>query len=242
MDRIRAGRHAKSILLIGLRGVGKTVLINRVARNAEARNIIRPTFKSLEDRSLAALFAPTLHNVLAKLDRFETAKGHALSAWRVLSGYVRSAKFKYQDIEFNLDIDAEPGIADIGNLDFDLSDLLGAIGQAAKERDNAGAIFIDELQYVKEDQLAALITALQHCQQRQLPVTIVGAGLPQLVGNTGKARTYAERLSDFSEIGRLNRESGARAVETPAERQGVRIEPVALDEIVARMRGYPYFP
>jgi len=241
LDRIRAGRHAKSILLIGLRGVGKTVLINRVARDAEARNIICPTFESLEDRSLPAMLAPTLHNVLAQLDRFETAKGHAQSAWRALSGFVRSAKIKYKDIEFHLDIDAEPGIADTGNLDFDLSDLLGAVGQAAKERDKAVAIFIDELQYVKEDQLAALITALHHCQQRQLPVTVVGAGLPQLVGNTGKAKTYAERLFDFPEIGRLDRESAGRAVEAPAERQGVRIEPVALDEIVTRTQGYPYF-
>ena len=241
LDRIRAGRHAKSVLLIGLRGVGKTVLINRIARDAEARNIICPTFESPDDRSLPAMLVPSLHNVLAKLDPVETAKGHAKRAWRALSGFVRSARVKYHDIEFHLDIDPEPGFADSGNLDIDLSDLFGAVGEAAKERGKAVAIFIDELQYVKEDQLAALITALHRAQQRQLPITVVGAGLPQLVGNTGKAKTYAERLFDFPEIGRLDRISAMRAVEAPAERHGVRLEPEALDEILNQTQGYPYF-
>lgn len=121
------------------------------------------------------------------------------------------------------------------------SDLFGAVGRAAKERAGAVAIFIDELQYVQEDQLAALITALHRCQQRQLPVTVVGAGLPQLVGNTGKAKTYAERLFDFPEIGRLDHDSAAQAVAAPIERQGVRIEPAALDKMLGRTQCYPYF-
>lgn len=148
---------------------------------------------------------------------------------------------KYQDLEFRLDIEPEPGIADTGNLDVDLSDLFGAVGRAAKERARAVAIFIDELQYVRENQLAALITALHRCQQRRLPVTVVGAGLPQLVGNTGKAKTYAEGLFDFPEIGRLDRDSAAQAVAAPIERQGVRIEPAALDEMLDRTQCYPYF-
>ena len=241
LDRIRSGRHAKSVLLIGLRGVGKTVLLNRVALEAEARQIICPSVETPEGRSLPSLLVPTLHHALARLDRAEAAKGQARRAWRALSGFIRSAKIKYQDVEFHLDVEPQPGFADTGNLDVDLSDLFSAVGRAARERDTAVAIFIDELQYVEEDQLAALIAALHRCQQTQVPVTVVGAGLPQLVGNTGKAKTYAERLFDFPEIGRLDRDSAARAVEAPLARQSVSIEPPALDEILIRTHGYPYF-
>jgi len=162
-------------------------------------------------------------------------------AWRVLSGFIRSAKAKYGDLEFYLDIDPEPGSADTGDLELDLSDLFRALGEAAAERKKVIAVFIDELQYVDENELAALITALHHCQQHQLPITVVGAGLPQLVGKTGKAKSYAERLFDFAEIGRLDREAAIRAVQTPAEREGANFEPEALEEILRQTQGYPYF-
>lgn len=241
LDRIKAGRHAKSVLLIGLRGVGKTVLLNRIAQEAEAREIVCPMFEAPEDRSLPSMLAPTLRGALLRLDRFEAAKGRVLQAWRALSGFIRAARVKYDDIEFYLDIDPEPGFADTGNLEIDLSDLFSVVGEAAGARDRAIAIFIDELQYVNEDELAALITALHRCQQRQLPVTVVGAGLPQLVGNTGKAKSYAERLFDFPEIGKLDREAAIRAVQAPAKREGARFEPAALDEILKQTQGYPYF-
>ena len=241
LDRIKAGRHAKSVLLIGLRGVGKTVLINRIAREAEAREIVCPIFEAPEDRSLPSMLAPALRGALIRLDRFEAAKGHVRRAWRGLSGFIGAAKIKYEDVEFQLDIDPEPGFADTGNLETDLSDLFRAVGEAAAERNSAIAIFIDELQYVQKDELAALITALHHCQQRQLPVTIVGAGLPQLVGNAGKAKTYAERLFDFPEIGKLDRDAAIRAVQAPAQREGAGFEPAALDEILRQTQGYPYF-
>lgn len=241
LDRIKAGRHAKSVLLIGLRGVGKTVLLNRIAQEAEARDIVCPIFESPEDRSLPSVLAPTLRTALLRLDRLEAAKGYVQRAWRVLSGFIRAAKVKYEDIEFHLDIDPEPGLADSGDLEIDLSDLFAAVGEAAGERNRAIAIFIDELQYVKEDELAALITALHRCQQRQLPVTVVGAGLPQLVGSTGKAKSYAERLFDFPKIGKLDRAAAIRAVQAPAEREGAGFEAAALEEIARQTQGYPYF-
>lgn len=241
LDRIKAGRHAKSVLLIGLRGVGKTVLLNRIAQEAEARQIVCPTFEAPEDRSLPSMLAPKLRSVLLRLDRFEAARGYVQRAWRGLSGFIRAARIKYEDVELYLDIDPEPGFADTGDLEIDLSDLFIAIGEAAAERNRAIAIFIDELQYVKEDELAALITALHRCQQRRSPVTVVGAGLPQLVGNTGKAKSYAERLFDFPEIGKLDRVAAIRAVQAPAEREGARFEAAALDEILRQTQGYPYF-
>lgn len=241
LDRIKERRHAKSIQLIGLRGVGKTVLLNRIAQDAEARGIVCPVFEAPEDRSLPSLLAPTLRGALLRLDRLEAAKGYVQRAWRVLSGFITAAKVKYDDIEFHLKIDPEPGFADTGDLEIDLSDLFSVVGEAAAERNRAIAIFIDELQYVKEDELAALITALHRCQQRRLPVTIVGAGLPQLVGNTGKAKSYAERLFDFPVIGRLDRPAAIRALQAPAEHEGASFEPAALDKILALTQGYPYF-
>lgn len=241
LDRIASGRHAKSILMIGLRGVGKTVLLNRIAQEAEARKIICPIFEAPEGRSLPSMLAPTLRSALLRFDRLEAAKSQMMRAWRVLSGFIRAAKLKYQDVEFHLDIDPEPGLADTGDLGLDLSDLFSAVGEAAADRKGVIAIFIDELQYVREDELAALITALHRCQQRQLPITVVGAGLPQLIGNTGKAKSYAERLFDFPEIGKLDRDAAIRAVQTPAEREGAKFELSALDEILRQTQGYPYF-
>lgn len=241
LDRIADGRHAKSVLMIGLRGVGKTVLLNRMAQEAEARKIVCPFFEAPEDRSLPAMLAPTLRGALLRFDRLEAAKDQMKRAWRVLSGFIRAARLKYEDVEFYLDIDPEPGLADSGDLELDLTDLFCAVGEAAAERKAAIAIFIDELQYVREDELAALITALHRCQQRRLPITVVGAGLPQLIGNTGKAKSYAERLFNFPEIGKLDREAAIRAVQTPAEREGAKFEPSALDEILRQTQGYPYF-
>lgn len=241
LDRIKAGRHAKSVLLIGLRGVGKTVLLNRIAQEAEARDIVCPLVESPEDRSLPSVLAPMLRTALLRLDRLEAAKSAVQRAWRGLSGFIRAAKVKYADIELHLDIAPEPGFADSGDLEIDLSDLFSAVGEAAGERNRAIAIFIDELQYVKADELRALITALHRCQQRQLPVTVVAAGLPQLVANTGKAKSYAERLFDFPEIGKLDRSAAIRAMQAPAEREGARFEAAALEEIVRQTQCYPYF-
>lgn len=241
LDRIRAGRHAKSVLLVGLRGVGKTVLLNRIAQEAEARGIICPIIEAPEDRSLSSILASTLRTALLRLDRYEAAKGQVQRAWRRLAAFINAARVKYEDIEFHLDIDPELGIADSGDLEMDVSDLFVAVGEAAQERGTAIAIFIDELQYVQEEELAALITALHRCQQRQIPTTVVGAGLPQLVGNTGKAKSYAERLFDFPQIGKLDHNAAIRAIQAPARHEGATFEPDALEAILSQTQGYPYF-
>jgi hypothetical protein len=148
---------------------------------------------------------------------------------------------KYNDIEVGLDFEPESGLADNGDLEHDLLALLEAAGEAAREAGTALAIFLDELQYVEEVQLAALITALHRTAQAQLPVILVGAGLPQLPGRMGKAKSYAERLFDFPEIGPLPDEAAKLAIAKPAEDRGVAVTPKALDLIVTETRGYPYF-
>jgi len=241
LDRIRAGRPARSFLLYGLRGVGKTVLLNRIRIDAEARGIASVRIEAPEDRSLPALLAPALRATLLRLSRGEAAKAAAKKALQALAGFAKALKFKYQDVEVALDIEPQRGLADSGDLDNDLSDLLSAVGEAATEQGTAVVIFIDELQYVPEEQLAALISALHSASQEQLPVTVVGAGLPQLVGQSGRAKSYAERLFEFAPIDRLDGDSAREALTVPAGRQHVSYDEDAIAEVLRQTRGYPYF-
>ena len=240
LDRIRDRRAARSIILYGLRGVGKTVLLGKIRRDAEARGLITVAIESPEERSLPALLVSALRLALIKLSRTEAAKQGVKRALRALAGFAK-LKAKFGDLEVALDLEPEPGLADSGDLDLDLAELLGAVGEAAVERETAIVLFIDELQYVPETQLAALIGALHAVNQRQLPVTMVGAGLPQLLGASGRAKSYAERLFEFVSIDRLDPGAAAEALQRPIEREGAGIEPDAIAEIVAQTLGYPYF-
>ncbi|MBK9956248.1 MAG: ATP-binding protein [Rhodocyclaceae bacterium] len=241
LERVRRGLPAKSILMVGLRGVGKTVLLDRMRDDAEAGGLHTIRVEAPESRSLPAILAPQLRLALIRLSRNEQAKDLATRALRGLAGFAKALKIKYQDIEVGLDLEPEPGLADNGDLEHDLQALLEAVGAAARKAGTALVLFIDELQYVAEEQLAALITALHRCAQGKLPVVLVGAGLPQLRGQMGRAKSYAERLFDFPEIGPLIDEAARSAIEKPANAQGVAIDADALDRIVVQTRGYPYF-
>jgi hypothetical protein len=241
IERVRRGLPSKSILMVGLRGVGKTVLLDRMRDDAEATGIQTMRVEAPENRSLPALLAPQLRQALLRLSRNDQAKDLAQRALRGLAGFVKALKFKYQDIEVGLDFDPEPGLADNGDLENDLQALLEAVGAAAAKAGTALALFADELQYVPEDQLAALITALHRAAQRRLPVVLVGAGLPQLRGRMGRAKSYAERLFDFPEIGPLDSDAAKIAIVKPAESLGVKIEDDALRRIVEKTHRYPYF-
>lgn len=241
IERVRRGLPTKSILMVGLRGVGKTVLLDRMHDDAEAAGIHTVRIEAPESRSLPALLAPQLRQALLRLSRNEQAKALAQRALRALAGFAKALKIKYQDIEVGVDFDPEPGLADNGDLEHDLQALLEAVGAAAQKAGTALVLFIDELQYVEEDQLAALITALHRTAQRRLPVVLVGAGLPQLRGRMGQAKSYAERLFDFPEIGALAEPAAKIAIRKPAEAQGVEIKEDALRRIVKETHGYPYF-
>ena len=241
LERIRRGLPAKSILMVGLRGVGKTVLLDRMREDAEGSGFHTVRLEAPEGRSLPALLAPELRIALLRLSRIEKAKSLARRALSGLAGFAKGLKLKYHDIEVGLDFEPEPGLADNGDLEHDLQALLEVAGAAAKEADTALVLFIDELQYVEENQLAALITALHRTAQRQLPVVLVGAGLPQLPGQMGRAKSYAERLFNFPEIGPLDAASARIAIARPMENQGVVIEENALEAILTRTHCYPYF-
>jgi len=227
--RLRRGKPAKSVLMVGLRGVGKTVLLDQMLLDAEADGVHTIRIEAPENRSLPALLAPQLRVALLRLSRVEAAKDFAQRGLRALTGFAKALKVTYADIEVGFDFDAEPGLADNGDLESDLSALLAQAGEAASKAGTALVIFIDELQYVDEQQFSALISALHRCAQLQLPVTVVGAGLPQLRGRAGNAKSYAERLFDYPEIGALSEPEAALAIEKPARL------------MVAHTRGYPYF-
>jgi hypothetical protein len=240
-QRIRAGRPAKSVLMIGLRGVGKTVLLDRMREQAEQAGLHTLRIEAPEGRSLPAILAPQLRQALLRLSRSDQARELGRRALRALAGFVKGLKLKYADIEVGIDFDPEPGLADNGDLEHDLQALLEAAGRAAQAAETALVMFVDELQYVEEEQLASLITALHRCAQQKVPVMLVGAGLPQLPGQMGRAKSYAERLFDFPFVGPLDAAATREALEVPAAELGVSFEPEAVERIAAATQGYPYF-
>ncbi len=241
MARIQIGNPAKSVLMVGLRGVGKTVLLDKIRQDADSSGILTIRVEAPEERSLPALLAPQLRLALLKMSRVEHAKEMAEKGLRALAGFAKALKVKFGDIEVGFDLDPEPGLADNGDLEGDLTALLEQVGNSARSANTTLVIFIDELQYVAEDQFAALITALHRCSQLSLPLTVVGAGLPQLRGLAGKAKSYAERLFDYPMIGPLSAEDAALAITKPAREQHVEFTDEAVAAIIAKTHGYPYF-
>lgn len=241
LDRCRNGLPCRGILMVGLRGVGKTVLLNHLSSAAEDKGFATISFEVPEKRSLPALLAPALRSSLLKLDRMAAAGDLAKKALRVLGGFAAAMKMKYEDVEFGLNLGSEPGIADSGDLENDLTDLFIELGRAAKEKKTAIVIFIDEIQYIEESQFAALIMAIHKCTQKQLPLMVVGAGLPQLIAQAGRVKSYAERLFEYPEIGALPKTAAKDALVKPAIRLGVNYEDEALEEIFKQTKGYPYF-
>lgn len=241
LGRIKAGRPERSLLAIGLRGVGKTVLLNEVRKLADEFGYSTVFIEAHENKPLAALLLPPLRQLLIALDRMANLSEKAKRGLRVLKSFFNGVKLKYQDIEIGIDIDPEPGVADSGDLEADLSALFVALGEAAADRGTAVALIIDELQYLNEKELGALIMAMHQIAQRQLPIVLVGAGLPQLVALSGRAKSYAERLFQFPELGPLQAEDATAALQEPVREQDMRFTDEALREIIVQTQGYPYF-
>ncbi len=241
LARIKAGRAAKSFFLIGLRGVGKTVLLNRMQQLAENAGFQSVLVEAHEGKSLAALLAAPLRQLLFALDRMASISAKVKRGLRILKSFVSGTKLRVQDIEIGLDIDPERGTADSGDLEADLPELFAAIGEAAQDRGIAVAILIDEVQYFTETELSALIMAVHRVSQKQLPLMVIGAGLPQLLGLSGRSKSYAERLFNFPSVGPLAPADAAAALAEPVQSEGVRFTDEALADVVRVTEGYPYF-
>jgi AAA ATPase domain len=241
LQRVKQGRSAKSILLTGLRGVGKTVLLNEIKRRAVTAGYRTILVETPEHAGLLPHLTPQVRGLLLELDRSAGASARVRRALGVLKSFASAVRVGYSGLEVSLDFEPETGVADSGDLENDLAGLFVAIAEAAKDRDTAISLLIDELQYISELELRALTMAMHRLVQEQLPFVLVGAGLPTLPGLAGRARSYAERLFDFPIIGALSREEAERAIEVPMTGAGVVIERPALDEIFGKTQGYPYF-
>jgi hypothetical protein len=241
LGRVKEKRPEKSLLLTGLRGVGKTVLLNQIERLAKDSGYRTIFIEAHEEKSLGALIVPSLKTLLYELDRIAGAGDKAKRALAVLRGFIGTLKVTIGDVTFGLDIEPEKGAADSGDLEIDLPNLFVAVAEAAEERKTPLALLIDELQYFNQKELGALIMAMHKVQQRQLPLVLLGAGLPILPGLAGDSKSYAERLFNFPDIGALSREDTAKALRDPAQAAGVVFEAPALDEVFRLTQGYPYF-
>ena len=227
------------MILVGLRGVGKTVLLNRIWEAAGDEGFKSVLVEAHEDKYIAELLIPPLRQILFSLDAQVNVSDKVKRGLRVLSSFIKGLKVKISGIEFS--IDPEPGVGDSGDLEADLGELFVAIGEAAADRETAVAICVDELQYLDEKELSALIMAIHRINQRNLPLTLIGAGLPQIVGLTGRSKSYAERLFDFPPIGKLNEQDSASALQSPVRSNEVEFTEEAIQEILRETQGYPYF-
>jgi AAA ATPase domain len=243
LERLLIGNTARSIIIImvGLRGVGKAVLLEQTRLDAKASGFQTVRVEVPESRSLPALVTPALRLAMLRLSQIESAKAYASRALRAISGLARALKLKYQDIEVGIDFESEKGLADNGDLEGDLTALLVEVGSAAAAAKTVIVLFIDELQYIEQDQFAALISALHRCAQLKLPITMVGAGLPQLLSLAGQAKSYAERLFEYPIVDRLDIQAASNAIKKPAQALGVLFDDEAVEQIVANTQGYPYF-
>lgn len=241
LGRVIRKRPEKSMLLTGLRGVGKTVLLNEIKRSAEDIGYHTVFIEACENKTLGPLLVPYLWSLLFDLDRIAGTGDKVKRGLAVLRSFVSALKVTVGDISVGLDIAPLRGLADSGDLEIDLPKLFLAIGEAAEDRKCAVAILIDEIQYLSATELGALIMSMHKIQQLQLPIVLLGAGLPILPGLAGESKSYAERLFSFPDIGVLSEEDAMKALQEPAHARGVTFETSALKEIFNLTKGYPYF-
>lgn len=242
LARIERGRTEQSMIITGLRGVGKTVLLGQFRSKALGRDwVVVELEVSKNDeshfrRTLATKLRTALYELSPKArwtDRFQHAAA-VLQSFTVSvdAGGTWSA---------GLGVDAAEGFADHGDLALDVTDVFIALGEAARERNRGLVLLLDEVQFLNKQQLEAVIEALHKMVQRKLPVTLVGAGLPQIAELAGDAKSYAERLFKFPSIGNLGEDDAKAALTKPASEEGVSFDDRSLTEALTVTGGYPYF-
>lgn len=239
LKRVIAGRSAQSQIFLGLRGTGKTVLLNEVLEVAEREGFISAFIEAPESKPLTEMLYPAMRQVLRKLSAQEKARHMAIKGLQALRGFASAFKITLGDVEIG--VDADPGVADSGNLEIDLGEMFEAIGRAAQSAAKGWVLLIDEVQYLEEEELAAVIVAVHRMSQRNLPVMVFAGGLPQIAKLSGDAKSYAERLFVFPKIGALDEGAAHDAIIKPLKAEGVEIEKDALESINELTGGYPFF-
>lgn len=239
VQRALMGRPNRSQMLLGLRGVGKTVLLNKIEEIAERAGHITSFIEAPEGKALSELLVPKINQALRKVSLNEKAKAKTHLALRALRSFASVFNLSYGDV--SLSVDPEVGVADSGDLESDLPELFVRVGEAAKAAGKAWTLLIDEVQYLRQSDLAALIVALHKISQKDLPVLFFGAGLPQVAALSGDAKSYAERLFHYPAVGALLSDDAKTAIRKPIEDEGEKISDDALKEILQKTQGYPYF-
>ena len=239
VQRSLLGKPARSQMLLGLRGVGKTVLLNKIQDIAESHGHITSFIEAPEGNSLGELLYPRMNQIIRKLSVQESAKEKAYLALRALRSFASAFKLSIGDV--GISVDPELGIADSGDMQHDLPELFLRVGEAVKVAGKAWTLLIDEVQYLQEADLAALIVSLHKASQKNLPILFFGAGLPHVAALSGEAKSYAERLFHYTRIGPLSAEDAKTAIRQPVMDEGQKITEAALTEIVQETKGYPYF-
>ena len=241
VKRSKSGRVARSFIFVGLRGAGKTVLLNEVQAIADTENALTDYIEVGNNESFSKLIIPTLRSILLKLNRANRVNGYVKKGLRVLKSCIGTVNVNVHGVGVSLYIEAEPGIADSGILSKDLADAFVAAGEAAKACQTSIVILVDEIHNLPLCEFEALIMAIHRTNQKSLPLLVIGAGLPSLVRLSGNAKTYAERLFEYPEIGPLDSTEAKRALVIPARRENIEFEKNAISEVVSQTQGYPYF-
>lgn len=237
--RALQGRSARPIMLLGLRGTGKTVLLNEIGRQAEQEGLLVSKVESPEGESLARLLYPEMRKVMRSLSAVEAAKQMAMRGLKGLRNFASIFKIDMAGIEVG--VEPEPGLVDTGELQYDLPEIFSLIGKAATAAGRGWLLLVDEVQYLSEPDLSALIVALHRVSQEGLPILLVGAGLPQIARLAGEAKSYAERLFQYPAVGALDPASARKAIEKPIVDEDAQISEDAIKLIVGRTKGYPFF-
>lgn len=239
LGRRKAGSSAQSQILLGLRGVGKTVLLTKIEQIAQDQNYDTALIEAPEREKFLSSLAAQMRAALKRFSGYEAARDWARRGGGALQKFASMFKIAIGEIEFG--VHAPSDGADTGDLDADITELFTLIGKAAQAAGRGWALLIDEVQYLKEEELAALIVAMHRINQRELPVILFAAGLPQIARIAGDAKSYAERLFAYPPVAALDQAAAKRAVRNPIEKRGERINDDALQRIVEVTLGYPFF-
>ncbi|MEZ5094407.1 AAA family ATPase [Nocardioides sp.] len=244
LERVAAGRPERSMVLSGLRGVGKTVLLNALRSQAVHRAWGTGKIEARPDQSIRVPVAQAVHAAVREVahrhrdpDRVDEVAG-VLKAFALRAGPADRKGIRWTP---PVDVTAARGRADSGDLELDLVELFTDVGALAGDLGVGVALYVDEMQDIGAPELAAVCGAVHELSQQATPVLVVGAGLPHLPAALASAKSYAERLFRYVSVDRLPREMADRAWRVPAAEEGVDFEPAALDELYRLTDGYPYF-
>ncbi|MDP7150466.1 MAG: ATP-binding protein [Paracoccaceae bacterium] len=242
-QRVMRDRHARPMMLLGLRGTGKTVLLNEFKRIGETEGLLVSRIEAPEDASLARLIVPEMRKIMRSLSGIEAAKQYAVRGLRGLQNFASVFDINAAGIGIGVEgaSEPEPGLADSGDIQFDLPELFENLGKAAQAANKAWLLLIDEVQYLNSEDLSALIVSLHMVSQGNLPIAFAGAGLPQVAKLAGEAKSYAERLFIYPPIGPLDRAAATDAIEKPIVNEGALVSSDAVGRIFEATSGYPFF-